>query len=61
MIGAGSVVTKDVPPYTVWYGNPAVQRGYITMDGEILDMNKRNKNGEVRDIPEAPGGGISIV
>lgn len=61
LVGAGSVVTKDVPPYTVWYGNPAVQRGYITMDGEILDMNKRNKNGEVRDIPEAPGGGISIV
>lgn len=26
IIGAGSVVTKDIPPYQVWAGNPA---GYI--------------------------------
>ena len=25
MIGAGSVVTKNVPPYTTWVGNPAKQ------------------------------------
>ena len=24
MIGAGSVVTKNVPDHTLWYGNPAV-------------------------------------
>lgn len=37
LVGAGSVVTKDIPPYTVWYGNPAVQKGHITKDGRIIE------------------------
>ena len=28
-IGAGSVVTKDVPPYHVVYGNPAKFKGLM--------------------------------
>ena len=44
LIGAGSVVTKDIPPYTVWYGNPARQKGYVTEDAIILDMKMRDKN-----------------
>lgn len=43
LVGAGSVMTKNAPPYTVWYGNPAVQKGYITSDGVLLDMNLKNK------------------
>lgn len=38
LIGAGSVVTKDIPPFTVWYGNPAIHKGYITEKSILLDL-----------------------
>jgi acetyltransferase-like isoleucine patch superfamily enzyme len=43
LIGAGSVVTKDVFPYSVWYGNPATHKGYVTAEGILLDLDLRNK------------------
>lgn len=45
LIGAGSVITKDIPANSVWYGNPIRQRGYITKSGILLDMEYKDKNG----------------
>jgi len=44
LIGAGSVVTKNIPPYTIWYGNPAKHKGYITKEGVKLNLNLIDTN-----------------
>lgn len=43
LVGLGSVVTKNVPPNTIWYGNPASHKGYRTRDGILLDLNGFDK------------------
>lgn len=52
LIGAGSVVTKDIPANTVWYGNPIRQKGYITKKGIILDMEYKDKFGVKHEIED---------
>jgi acetyltransferase-like isoleucine patch superfamily enzyme len=36
MIGMGSVLTRDVVPYQLVYGNPAKPKGYVCICGQIL-------------------------
>lgn len=52
LVGAGSVVTKDIPPYTVWYGNPAKQKGYITKSGILLDNTLCDDTGKKRSLED---------
>jgi len=37
MVGAGSVITRDVSPYSLVYGNPARQHGWVCSCGQKLD------------------------
>ena len=43
LIGAGSVVTKDVLPYSLYFGNPARRRGWVCECGGKLSGPAHNK------------------
>ncbi|CEG11061.1 UDP-2-acetamido-3-amino-2, 3-dideoxy-D-glucuronate N-acetyltransferase [groundwater metagenome] len=43
MIGAGSVVTKDVPDYALVYGNPAKINGFVCECGRKIDKFEKDE------------------
>jgi UDP-2-acetamido-3-amino-2,3-dideoxy-glucuronate N-acetyltransferase len=42
-IGAGSVVTKEIPEYALFVGNPARQIGWMSEFGHRLIFNEKNE------------------
>jgi len=51
MIGAGSIVTKDIPPHALAYGNPAKIRGFVCKCGRQL---KKEEEKERRIVMKCP-------
>lgn len=48
LIGAGAVITKDIPAYALVVGNPAQQIGWVSEYGHRLDFSK-----EIAVCPES--------
>ena len=43
LVGAGSVVTKDVPDYGFVYGNPAQLKGFVcACTGKLVPQEKKD-------------------
>ena len=63
-VGAGSVVTKDVKPFQLVYGNPATHHGWVSMSGHKLDLNNPGDEAlcpEGRELYRLTSKGLTMV
>lgn len=42
LIGAGSVVTRNIKPFEIVYGVPAIHKGWVSIAGNKLNFNENN-------------------
>lgn len=42
-VGAGAVLTKNAPAYSLWLGNPAKQVGWMSKAGHRLELNEHGQ------------------
>lgn len=52
MVGAGSVITRDVPDYALVFGNPGRIKGFICNCGTKLTKKSEKKNKVLLSCPE---------
>ena len=57
LVGAGAVVTKDVPPFAIVVGNPAQISGYVQSNGKnrLADNKQNDRKVKSADLPEVKG------
>lgn len=62
MTGIASVITRDVKPYALVYGNPAKQHGWVDECGEkLISIGNKLWKSKVGDVYEEDEKGISKI
>lgn len=51
LVGAGSVVTKNIPPHALAYGNPARIRGFVCRCARKLETEEKKKDHVLMKCP----------